>query len=146
MKSLTKKMRLLSVGVAAGLTLGLVGTAAAVTTSSSTVKSSSVRTVHSMFNPPACTEDPALPEGHLRGGSWREGRNWPERLEGKLVRGAQRHNGSTGCDGSHRSCRSCRPCGCCRRCRPELHSVARGQGDDRGGFEQYRGLDHRIHG
>jgi hypothetical protein len=37
MKSLTKKMRLVSVGVAAGLTLGLVGTAAAVTTSSSTV-------------------------------------------------------------------------------------------------------------
>ena len=40
MKSLTKKMRLVSVGVAAGLTLGLVGTAAAVTSSSSTVKSS----------------------------------------------------------------------------------------------------------
>jgi len=40
MKSLTKKMRLVSVGVAAGLTLGLVGTAAAVTSSSSTVRSS----------------------------------------------------------------------------------------------------------
>ena len=39
-KSLTKKMRLVSVGVAAGLTLGLVGTAAAVTSSSSTVRSS----------------------------------------------------------------------------------------------------------
>ena len=37
MKSLTKKLRLVSVGVAAGLTLGLVGTAAAVTSSSSTV-------------------------------------------------------------------------------------------------------------
>ena len=36
MKSMTKKMRLVFVGVAAGLTLGLVGTAAAVTTSSST--------------------------------------------------------------------------------------------------------------
>ncbi len=51
MTSLTKKMRLVSVGVAAVLTLGLVGTAAAVTSSRSTSSSSPQAPFHICANP-----------------------------------------------------------------------------------------------
>jgi hypothetical protein len=98
MKSLTKKLRLVSVGVAAGLTLGLVGTAAAVTSSSSTVRSSPAapyiacatrQRVLKIMQYSTCAS------WHFRGDSWCEGRNWREGPKGRNWR--ERREGSNGC-------------------------------------------------
>ena len=104
MKSLTKKMRLVSVGVAAGLTLGLVGTAAAVTSSSSTVRSSPAAPYIACANRQRVLKimpNRTCPGWHFRGDSRREGRNWRERPEGCNWReGREGRNWATGATGA----------------------------------------------
>ena len=84
MTSLTKKMRLVSVGVAAVLTLGLVGTAAAVTSSRSTSSSSPQAPFHICANPYSVLKIMpkwTCPAGTVavRLGSTGAGRNWCDR-------------------------------------------------------------------
>jgi hypothetical protein len=102
MGSLTRKMRLLSIGAAAGLTLGLVGTAAAITSTSPPAPykaCSSAKSVLSVEVNGQCPAGSVLVTVGAKGSAGPSGKSGPTGKPG--VAGAQGPQGAAGANGAN---------------------------------------------